>query len=138
MKGAVCKKPILTSIDKFGRWSSVRRTLLLFASGIILPAQTFTTLATFNGANGSNPSALTHGADGNFYGTTAGGGVHGYGTIFKMTPSGTLTTLYSFCSLFACSDGLEPLAGLIQARDGNFYGTTPLGGAVAQDNPNPA
>ena len=67
--------------------------------------------------------------DGNFYGTTAFGGAHGAGTIFKMTPDGTLTTLYSFCALENCSDGSHPYTGLIQASGGNLYGTAFSGGA---------
>ena len=51
------------------------------------------------------------------------------GTVFKITPGGTLTTLYSFCSQSGCTDGYYSLAGLIQATDGNFYGTTSGGGA---------
>jgi uncharacterized repeat protein (TIGR03803 family) len=75
-------------------------------------------------------AALIEGADGNFYGTTSEGGANGpiYGTVFKITPSGTLTTLYSFCAQRFCPDGLVPLAALVQATDGNFYGTTSDGG----------
>jgi uncharacterized repeat protein (TIGR03803 family) len=64
------------------------------------------------------------------YGTTFWGGASGYGTVFRITPSGTLTTLYSFCSpgYPACTDGYEPTAGLVQAANGDFYGTTVLGG----------
>ena len=51
------------------------------------------------------------------------------GTVFKITPSGTLTTLYSFCSQTACTDGAYPVAGLVQATNGDFYGTTYGGGA---------
>ncbi|MGA2373285.1 MAG: choice-of-anchor tandem repeat GloVer-containing protein [Candidatus Korobacteraceae bacterium] len=84
-----------------------------------------TTLMNFDGANGSYPGApLIQGTDGNFYGTTAKGGANGYGTVFKITPAGTLTTLHSFDG----TDGYEPLAGLVQASDGNFYGTTYQGG----------
>jgi len=53
-----------------------------------------------------------------------GGTSLGYGTVFKMTPAGTLTTLYSFSS----TDGANPWGGLIQASDGNLYGTTMVGG----------
>jgi uncharacterized repeat protein (TIGR03803 family) len=81
-------------------------------------------------------SALVQGTDGNFYGTTLGGGANntcssatGCGTVFKIAPSGALTTLYSFCSQSNCTDGADPVAGLVQAADGNFYGTTVLGGA---------
>ncbi len=80
--------------------------------------------------DGGNPSAgLIQATDTNFYGTTVGGGADGNGTVFKITPSGTLTTLYSFCSQSGCTDGAEPYAGLIQGTDGNFYGTTEYGGA---------
>ena len=86
---------------------------------------TLTTLHTFNGTDGNQPSGwLVQGSDGNFYGTTSMGGANGGGEIFKMTSSGTLTTLYSFCSQSACRDGGQPEAGLLQASDGNFYGTT--------------
>jgi uncharacterized repeat protein (TIGR03803 family) len=64
------------------------------------------------------------GTDGRFYGTTFVGGANNFGTVFKVTPSGTLTTLHSFNG----ADGSTPLAGLGQATDGNFYGTTIAGG----------
>jgi uncharacterized repeat protein (TIGR03803 family) len=50
------------------------------------------------------------------------------GTVFEVTPTGTLTTLYNFCKQDGCTDGLNPAAGLVQAADGNFYGTTSSGG----------
>jgi uncharacterized repeat protein (TIGR03803 family) len=68
-------------------------------------------------------------SDGNFYGTSLGGGFTGYGTIFKITTTGVLTTLYSFCSQRNCADGAYPYAGLVQGTDGNLYGTTNAGGA---------
>ena len=83
--------------------------------------------------DGSDPrSGLVQGTNGNFYGTTARGGAHKYGTIFKITPSGSLTTLYSFCSQSSCTDGFDPGA-LVQATDGNLYGTTTSGGANTTD-----
>ena len=57
-------------------------------------------------------------------GQRTGGGTNDYGTVFKITPSGTLTTLYSFCSQNNCPDGASPSAALVQATDGNLYGTT--------------
>jgi uncharacterized repeat protein (TIGR03803 family) len=73
--------------------------------------------------DGDIPNAgLVQGSDGNFYGTTLYGGTNGSGTVFKITPNGVLTSLYSFtCG----NDSGNPLAGLVQGSDGNFYGTTP-------------
>jgi uncharacterized repeat protein (TIGR03803 family) len=109
----------------------------------ITPRGVLTTLYTFcrqsgcpdgNGVNG-----LIEASDGNFYGTTYYGGnqVHGTcspggqpgcGTVFKMTPQGTLTTLYKFCSQANCADGSNPFANLVQDTDGSLYGLTTLGG----------
>jgi uncharacterized repeat protein (TIGR03803 family) len=102
------------------------------ASAIALSAQVLSTLHTFAGSpgDGSEPLAgLVQDNDGNFYGTTWQGGAHGDGVVFKITPSGTPVTLYSFCSQDNCVDGSEPVAGLVQATDGNLYGTTVSGGA---------
>jgi uncharacterized repeat protein (TIGR03803 family) len=90
----------------------------------------FTMLHSFSGSpgEGANPVAgLVQGSDGNFYGTTGLGGEHYLGTIFKMTPAGSVTTLHSFSG--ASGQGADPFGGLVQASDGNFYGTTALGGA---------
>jgi uncharacterized repeat protein (TIGR03803 family) len=73
-------------------------------------------------------AGLVQATNGNFYGTTYGGGANGYGAIFEITPSGTLTTLYNFCAQSGCPGEL-PLAGLLQATNGDFYGTTYAGGA---------
>jgi uncharacterized repeat protein (TIGR03803 family) len=99
----------------------------------ITPSGTLTTLHSFDVTDGQGPdAALVQRADGNFYGTTQFGGAHGAGTVFNITASGTLTTLYSFCPLGGhCADGAFPSAGLIQAADGNFYGTTEQGGTSA-------
>lgn len=71
--------------------------------------------------------ALLLASDGNFYGTTYWGGTNNTGTVFKLAPDGTITTLWSFGS---GSDGQFPEAGLVQASDGNFYGTTASGGTT--------
>lgn len=86
-----------------------------------------TTLVAFDNANGANPSStLIQGSDGIFYGTTEEGGAYTSGTVFKMTPVGNFTSLYSFTG---GSDGGVPIPGLVQAADGNFYGTTYVDGA---------
>jgi uncharacterized repeat protein (TIGR03803 family) len=96
----------------------------------ITPTGALTTLYSFDITDGETPPAgLVQATDGNLYGTTAYGGANGGGTIFQITPSGTLTTLYNFCSQSGCTDGQNPWAGLVQATDGNFYGTTNGGGA---------
>jgi len=94
-----------------------------------------TTLHDFSGPDGAFPySGLLLATDGNFYGTTQGGGANcassnGCGTLFRMTPTGELTTIYSFCSLPNCTDGQGPSGGLVQGNDGNLYGTTTYGGS---------
>jgi uncharacterized repeat protein (TIGR03803 family) len=122
-------------------WKAAYFVLLLFlATTTSSLAQTFTTVATFNGKNGQNPGygSLVQGTDGNLYGTTIYGGVSQYctvqfnmgcGTVFKVTPSGKLTTLHNFCSQANCPDGYNPYAGLIVGIDGSLYGTTEFGGA---------
>ncbi len=96
------------------------------------PAGLLTTLFSFNGIDGSLPTApLVQGPDGNFYGATDGGGpgftgqyYTGAGTLFRITPSGSLTTLYTFNG----TDGAAPDQGLVVGKDGDFYGTASSGG----------
>jgi uncharacterized repeat protein (TIGR03803 family) len=122
----------------------LRTLVILFCIGgtIAAPAQTFTVLSDFNGPNGEGPFApLVQASDNNFYGTATYGGnlttqiaisprncYVGCGTIFKMTPPGQMTLLYQFCRTVGCPDGAYPIAGLVQASDGNLYGTTSTGG----------
>jgi uncharacterized repeat protein (TIGR03803 family) len=94
-------------------------------------------LDMFNGTNGAAPyGGLLPGADGNFYGMTSAGGTdgylpnptgvtNGYGTVFKMTPAGVLTTIASFHG----TNGATPYGALVEDTNGNFYGTTTAGGA---------
>ncbi len=76
-------------------------------------------------------------AQGSLYGTTTGGGVSGCningfsgcGIVFKLTSAGVETVLYRFCSATSCTDGSNPIAGLVMDSQGNIYGTTFYGGA---------
>ncbi|MGB8889368.1 MAG: choice-of-anchor tandem repeat GloVer-containing protein [Candidatus Korobacteraceae bacterium] len=93
------------------------------------PTETFNIIHTFVGGDGVHSvTGLVQAADGSLYGTTAEGGGHNGGTVFKIS-GGTLTTLYNFCSQSGCADGLTPKGGLVKASDGTFYGTTAEGGA---------
>src|ERR1017187_6131342 len=103
---------------------------LCATTAIALPAQTLTTLFSFDGTDGAVPQAgLVQATNGDLYGTTVSGGTNTNGTVFKITPGGALTTLYSFCSQTNCTDGANPYAGLVQAANGDFYGTAYGGGA---------
>jgi uncharacterized repeat protein (TIGR03803 family) len=87
-----------------------------------------------NGSNGNMPAAgvLIDSKHPALYGTTGLGGVNNAGTVFKMVAPAQETVLYSFCSQPSCTDGLGPLASLIEDASGNLYGTTKLGGANNQ------
>jgi uncharacterized repeat protein (TIGR03803 family) len=94
---------------------------------------TLTTLYNFcsqpNCTDGAAPDgAVVQAIDGNLYGTTLEGGANNAGTIFRISTKGALTTLYNFCSLPNCTDGAAPEGAMLQATDGNLYGTTSGGG----------
>jgi uncharacterized repeat protein (TIGR03803 family) len=100
----------------------------------VTPKGVLTTLHVFctepNCTDGRDPTGeLIQASDGNFYGVTNSGGTNEFGTLYKLTPNGTLTTLYNFCSLANCADGENPNA-LIQATDGNLYGTALSSGSI--------
>jgi len=102
--------------------------VLISLSAALVQAQTYTVLHNFNETEGccsDYPAAMAQGRDGNIYGTTLNGGTHLYGNVFKMTPSGTLTSIYSF----DFTNGAYPQGGISLGQDGNFYGTTYQGGA---------
>lgn len=115
-------------ITKLSYWKKACVGCLASAAmTIAASAQTFTTLAFFSDSS-SVFSALTQGTDGNLYGTSNNGGTKGFGSVFSVTSSGVLTTVYSFCAEVNCADGSFPFSALALGRDGNFYGTTQNGG----------
>ena len=99
-------KRIVSALGKLNWGKRAYAVFVLCAmTTIALPAQTFTTLYRFDYTDGADPeAALVQATDGDLYGTTAYGGAKGDGTVFKVTSSGTLTTLCSFCSQSGCID----------------------------------
>jgi uncharacterized repeat protein (TIGR03803 family) len=121
---------------KASSWKALVVVGLLCLATSLLSAQTLTTVADFGGGSeGTGPFGIIQANNGNFYGVTqfAGSGPYcslagGCGTIFEVTSTGKVTTLYNFCSQKGCADGAIA-NGLVQASNGNFYGTTKLRGA---------
>jgi uncharacterized repeat protein (TIGR03803 family) len=110
------------------------RIFRITPSGTVADLHRFCTEADC--ADGEYPSdPLIQGTDGNLYGTTSRGGPgcteysYGCGTFFRITLAGERTTLYTFCLQDSCLDGEDPEGPIVQASDGNFYGTTNAGGA---------
>jgi uncharacterized repeat protein (TIGR03803 family) len=100
----------------------------------ITPDGNLTTLYSFCAESGcrdgERPNGLIQATNSNFYGTTYGArSGSDFGTVFEITPNGKLTTLYRFCSEIKCADGNAPAAALVQATNGDLYGTTEFGGA---------
>src|SRR5258707_9752489 len=97
---------------RFDEEIPMRRTLItlavafeafIFSLAVPAPALTVNFLAEFNGTNGNSPNGLVQGTDGNLYGTTFAGGAFGWGEIFRVTPSGQISTVYSFnCDDTSC------------------------------------
>ncbi|MGP8199424.1 MAG: choice-of-anchor tandem repeat GloVer-containing protein [Limisphaerales bacterium] len=111
---------VLTTLVSLVSWFSPPP--LPAPSGVLIPIVP----PPFFNTNGYNPAApLVLGADGNFYGTTAEGGLNGDGTVFELTTNGVFIPLASFDYDFT---GSAPDAALFQAADGSFYGTTSQGG----------
>src|ERR1017187_9532551 len=104
-------KRIVNASHKLNRWQRAYAVVVLCTTAAIaLPAQTFTTLYSFCSqtgcTDGRTPEGVpAQGTDGNFYGTTSGGGANLVGTIYKITPTGALTTLHELCSKSGCADG---------------------------------
>jgi len=110
---------------RLAKWILMLATAVIaLGFGAVHPAQaqSFTTIATIAG------NGLVQDAAGNFYGTTCCDG-SGFGTVFKLDPSGTVTVLYAFTG---GADGGKPMAALVWDSAGNLYGTTSVGGASGQ------
>jgi uncharacterized repeat protein (TIGR03803 family) len=99
----------------------------------VTAAGVFTLLQQLDGTDGYVPSGLIQATDLNLYGTTVMGGSSPYcgypfdtgcGTVFKITADDKLITLHNFCTQLSCTDGMSPQAALLQATNGNLYGTT--------------
>lgn len=91
-----------------------------------------TTLYSIGTYAGLLTQPLVLARNGNFYGASQNGGTcgtTGCGTVFEVTPAGAYSTLYNFCTQQFCPDGVYPMAGLVQATNGIFYGTTSTGGS---------
>ena len=115
--------------------AAIALATIILGLAVCAQAQTFTTLASFDFVNGVAPQygSLVQATDGNYYGTTQYGGPKDTGVFFQVTPSGELTDIYKFCSRAKCTDGKAPWSGPVLGSDGNFYGTTNLGGSGKQN-----
>jgi len=120
---------------QMGRLRFVRLVLVLAATIVNAQTQNYTVLYNF-GANSGDPlnpqysGIIAQGRDGNLYSTAPKGGANGFGGVFKITPKGALSVLYSFDGIH----GSSPTGGLTLGMDGNFYGTTTDGGTLGYGN----
>jgi uncharacterized repeat protein (TIGR03803 family) len=110
-------------------WFLLAALFLLAATSAPQPANAQSYTVVYNFGSSATDGATSNGdlvedADGNFYGTTIGGGT-GFGTIFKIDSSGVESVLYSFSG---GTDGTSPYTGVIRDSEGNLYGTTSRGG----------
>jgi len=131
-QGGYPTAPLMQATDGnfYGTSSSSAGCCVLSGDGTVFkitPAGVLTTLHFFEGTDGAIPRApLVQGSDGNFYGTANEGGEFSGGVVFKLTSAGVYSVLHNFSGV--TTDGAYPDAGLVQASDGNFYGTTVEGG----------
>ena len=112
-----------------GSWSGHGTAYSMTRAGVLTILHSFGSSSIVNDGD-YIVGGLTLGLDGNFYGTTAAGGNANYGTVFKITPDGTTSLLYSFSAGSVPNDGNRPIAGLTLGLDGNFYGVTAGEGGV--------
>jgi uncharacterized repeat protein (TIGR03803 family) len=119
------------STSQFNLSRAFARAAIAFSLSVCAQAQSVTYLANFNGKNGSAPGPVIQATDGNFYGTTFNGGAYSQGNVFRMTPTGKLNSIYSFCSQPKCADGQTPESAPVLGSDGNLYGVTNSGGSSA-------
>jgi hypothetical protein len=130
--GAYASGPLIQGTDGNFYGTTAGAVFQMTPDGTVTVLHAF--MGGMDGAGASGP--LIQGTDGNFYGTTTAGGggtgvecgSFGCGTVFQMTPDGTVTILYAFAGGI---DGSSPSTGIIQATDRNFYGTTRFGGGTA-------
>jgi uncharacterized repeat protein (TIGR03803 family) len=118
------------------RRTVVSMIAVVLLSAVAASAQTYTKLYTYPIGSGAYsgimiPQVMSQGRDGNLYSTIQNDGTKNVGTVYSMTTTGTLSTVYSFCALTSCTDGSYPWGGVTLGFDGNFYGTTQGGGTHA-------
>jgi uncharacterized repeat protein (TIGR03803 family) len=139
---ALCMENSMRFADRISRGATAAFTLafvMIMTMTMARPAQAqnenviYTFCSLTNCDDGAAPvSNVIMDAQGNMYGTASGYGAKGGGTVFKLEPSGTVTVLYTFCSVVVrryCSDGSNPDSGLVRDSASNLYGTTYGGGA---------
>ncbi len=108
--------------QRFSPTLALMALAITFSLAVCAQAQTVRFLAEFTGSSDS-PNGLIQGTDGNLYGTGYWAGAFGFGDVFRMTPSGQVSTIYSFPCEGTCAEGRNPYL-MVLGSDGNFYGVT--------------
>jgi uncharacterized repeat protein (TIGR03803 family) len=138
---AICKRQAVSFPSAGKLWfewrivvsleQSARSLMLCFVTTLFSQGQVVTTLVALSSKMGAAPQGtLIQGRNGDFYGTTKSDGADSGGTVIRVTTSGKVKVLHNFCALQGCPDGEYPVGGLVQGNDGNFYGTTSMGGTA--------
>lgn len=115
-----------TSKSQFVLSLALACAAITFSLAVRAQAQTLTYIGEFNGTNGKYPGPLVQGTDGNFYGIAS---LSTGGQMFRVTPAGVISTLYTFCSQSDCAEGNTPQTPIL-GNDGNFYGAMWGGGDI--------